>query len=318
MDLTQPPRAVFIDGDDFAAYMADTEAHAKVIPAEAYREATVRALFESHSTVHPQLPWAKAHGIAFRPGEVTLWIGTNGSGKSMLVGNATLGWMREGQRVCIGSFEMKPVKQLERYARQFSMGPEPTPEIVGEMLDWMAGHLWFYDQQGTVRPETVYKVCRYSADRLKAQHVILDSLMKIVRGEEDYDAQKNVVDELTAIARDTGLHIHLVHHVRKPSDHASMPSKFDAKGSGAITDQVDNVLIVWRNKPKEDLQALHDAGEHLTDPQRETLKKPDAILACEKQRNGDWEGRIGLWYHRGAQQYCGDERRVCIDFGGGH
>jgi twinkle protein len=43
------------------------------------------------------------------------------------------------------------------------------------------------------------------------------------------------------------------------------------------------VLTVWRNKRKE------------SDPERHR-HEPDAMLICDKQRNGEWEGRIGLWF----------------------
>ena len=32
-------------------------------------------------------------------------------------------------------------------------------------------------------------------------------------------------------------------------------------------------------------------------------KSPDALLICDKQRNGDWEGHIGLWYDSNSQQF---------------
>ena len=92
---------------------------------------------------------------------------------------------------------------------------------------------------------------RYCAKERGITHFFVDSLMKCVSGEDDYNGQKLFVDELTAIARDHGIHIHLVHHIRKPSDESHKPSKYDYKGSGSITDQVDNVISVWRNKAKE-------------------------------------------------------------------
>ena len=79
--------------------------------------------------------------------------------------------------------------------------------------------------------------------------------MKCVSGEDDYNAQKNFVDALCSVARDLNIHIHLVHHIRKLSSEAQLPDKTDVKGSGSITDQVDNLLMVWRNKAKE-LQPL--------------------------------------------------------------
>lgn len=102
------------------------------------------------------------------------------------------------------------------------------------------------------------------------------------------------MDELTAIARDHEMHIHLVHHIRKPGDESHKPNKYDYKGSGSITDQVDNVISVWRNKPKE---RKLDEGKHVEE------NDPDALLICDKQRNGEWEGQIGLWYDKASQQY---------------
>ena len=69
------------------------------------------------------------------------------------------------------------------------------------------------------------------------------------------------------------------------------------KGSGAITDQVDNVIAVWRNKPKE---RKRDEGL-LTE--EADVKEPDCLLICDKQRNGEWEGSIGLWFERDSQQF---------------
>ncbi|MCZ9335993.1 bifunctional DNA primase/helicase, partial [Klebsiella pneumoniae] len=80
-------------------------------------------------------------------------------------------------------------------------------------------------------------VVRYAAVELGVTHFMVDSLMKCVQGEDDYNGQKAFVDELTAIARDHGLHIHLIHHIKKPANEDHKPSKYDMKGSGAITDQ---------------------------------------------------------------------------------
>jgi twinkle protein len=79
-----------------------------------------------------------------------------------------------------------------------------------------------------------------------------------------------------------------------------VPDKHDNKGSGAITDQVDNVMLIWRNKVKEeDIKNNGSFGKNSADP--------DQYLLCRKQRNyeGSEEGEptIKLWFHRDAQQY---------------
>ncbi len=78
---------------------------------------------------------------------------------------------------------------------------------------------------------------------LCVQHIFIDSLMKCVKNEDDFNGQKGFIDELTALARDHNVHIHLVHHIRKQASDEVTPNKNDLKGSGSISDQVDNVFL---------------------------------------------------------------------------
>jgi twinkle protein len=83
----------------------------------------------------------------------------------------------------------------------------------------------------------------------------------------------------------------LVHHARKDRDETRPPRKMDALGASAITNLVDNVFIVWRNKAKAESETPDNT-------------KPDALLICDKQRHGTgWEGLQSLNYHFTSQQY---------------
>jgi len=294
---------------DFAQYERETDAQQKVKPASVYLQELIERIKNPVSSPRCVMPWFKTHNlIQFRPGEVTLWGGANGNGKSLVTGQVALSLCAQFQRVCIASFEMKPMKTLERMGRQyagenpddpaFRGNPEATDYLVqtyDEFRQWTDGKLWLYDQQGTVSPSQVIAVARYFAKEKKGSHFFIDSLMKCVGAEDDYNGQKAFVDELTSIARDYGMHIHLVHHIRKPANEDHKPNKYDYKGSGAITDLVDNVISVWRDKGKEkDKEARKEIDE---------AKRPDTLLICDKQRNGEWEGSIGLWFHRESQQF---------------
>lgn len=296
------------DDIDFSAYLHVTDAKQKVKSASMYVQELIDRINNPVKQKRSVMPWRKTHGLVqFRPGEVTVWGGANGHGKSMVTGQVANSFCSQNERVCIASFEMKPIVTLARMARQWS-GFNPTdpafagsPEAMESLIDvysqyrdWTDGKLWLYDQQGTVTASQVLAVARYAHKELKVTHFFIDSLMKCVSGEDDYNGQKSFVDELTSIARDSEMHIHLVHHIRKPSTENATPTKYDYKGSGAITDQVDNVISVWRNKPKEkNLQA----GKHVAS------MEPDAQLICDKQRNGEWEGAINLWFDKNSQQY---------------
>ena len=310
---------ILTDDIDFSVYENETDARERVKPAAVWMNELIE---DVRNPVRPRrqvLPWRKTHGLVqFRPGEVTVWGGANGAGKSLVTGMVALGLLSQEQRVCMASFEMKPKKTLERMARQFAGSNPHDPAYVGseeakrELLtlyadfsDWTR-RLWLYDQQGTVTAARVLSVVRYAAVELGVRHFFIDSLMKCVAGEDDYNGQKAFVDAATAIARDHDMHIHLVHHIRKPSDESHKPSKYDYKGSGSITDQVDNVISVWRNKPKEKKLA---AGNQVD------LSDPDVLLICDKQRNGEWEGSIGLWFDRDSQQYLGAPDAEPMSFG---
>lgn len=296
------------DDIDFSLYEKETDAQQKVKPAADYVQELIDRIKSPVRPNHRYMPWAKTYGLfQFRPGEVTVWGGANGNGKSMVTGFVSLGLLAQGERTCIASFEMKPIRTLERMARQFSGSnphdpayagsPEATKyllDLYGQFKDWTEGRMWLYDQQGTVTASQVCAVVRYCAKELGVTQMFIDSLMKCVQGEDDYNGQKSFVDELTAIARDYSIHIHLVHHIKKPPSEDQKPGKYDFKGTGAITDQVDNVIAVWRNKPKE---RKREADQQVD------KNEPDCLLICDKQRNGEWEGTIGLWFDKDSQQY---------------
>lgn len=304
------------DDIDFALYERETDAKQKVKPAAMWVQELIERIKKPVAQKRSLMPWRKTHSLVqFRPGEVTLWGGANGHGKSILTGQVSLSICTQGERVCVASFEMKPIKTLERMGRQWSCFNPSDPAFRGDeraakqfidlyeqFRDWTDTRLWLYDQQGTVHWKQVCAVARYCAKELGVTHFVVDSLMKCVAGEDDYNGQKAFVDELTAIARDHAIHVHIIHHIRKPADESHKPNKYDYKGTGAITDQVDNVISVWRNKVKE---KKREAGAKDYSPQ-----EPDCLLICDKQRNGEWEGNIGLWFEPHSQQFLanmGDE-----------
>lgn len=262
------------------------------------------------------MPWPKTeHSFRFRPGEVTLYAGSNGGGKSLITGQIALGLIKQKQKICIQSFEMKPKRTLYRMLRQFAGENIEFPKFMskekylGKLMDrfhqFAGNRLWLYDQQGTVTTQQVIAVTRYCAMELGITHVFIDSLMKCVPGEDDYNAQKMFVDEITAVARDHNIHIHLIHHIRKLQNEELQPNKNDIKGTGAIADQVDNVLLMWRNKKKE-----HDKQKKGTADD----KLPDAMLMCEKQRNGEAEDWFSLWYDKESQQFTEMSGAVAMQF----
>lgn len=279
---------VIPDTIDFNAYMEETEKHA-VHPASHWLQETIDAFWMPDNSVPvPTMLWAKTRNLVhFRPGEVSLWAGVNGHGKSMFLSQVTLDLCSQKQKVMVASFEMKPVRQMQRMSRQAYADSKPIADFLQRMAKWSDDRLWIYDHIGAAEWRKVIAVMRYARMNFGIQHFVIDSLMKCVKGEDDYNAQKDFVNELCAFAHAHDVHVHLVHHVRKGESEHKAPGKFDVKGAGAITDQVDNVFIVWRDKKAEDDESA----------------QYNANLLCEKQRNGEFEGRFGFWFEPSSQQY---------------
>jgi twinkle protein len=80
--------------------------------------------------------------------------------------------------------------------------------------------------------------------------------------------------------------------MRKREDELKIPGKMDIKGTGAITDMVDNCFVWWRNKKKEEEGG---GGKLATDA--------DAVLNCVKQRDSGEEPMCGLFFHKPSCQF---------------
>ena len=117
---------------DFSKYEQETEEHARVKPASVWVSELIENLRNPVKPKQQVMPWQKTHGLVqFRPGEVTVWGGANGAGKSLITGMVALSLLAQDQKVCIASFEMKPRKTLERMARQFSGYNPEDPAFAG-------------------------------------------------------------------------------------------------------------------------------------------------------------------------------------------
>ncbi len=286
------------DEIDFSVYMQATETRQTVRSANDFAQAVVSYYWDQARDRGTPTPWAKlGDKLKFRPGEVTIWAGINGHGKSLALGQVLLGFLNHAQGSCIASLEMRPDITLARMVRQYVGVSKPHPDAIREFHDVVGRHLYVYDQLGTVGAQQIFAVIRYAAEELKLKHFVLDSLMKCGIAEDDYTGQKMFVDRLCAEARDTGIHIHLVAHSKKQANELTAPGKMDVKGSGSITDQVDNVITWWRNKKKEQ------------DPEI-ARGEADAMLICDKQRNGEWEGKATFWFDPASLRFLEEDAVV--------
>ena len=283
-----------IDDIDFLQFVGNQESQF-IVPLSESQDAILERFREGVSTFGDPLPWSKTHNdVRLRPGEVSIWAGVNGHGKSILTSHVMANLMQLNGPVLMASLEMPISASGHRMIRQISGLSNPTPDFIERVIEWTEDKLWVYDQLDTIESERILGMVIYAMTELKCRHIFVDSLMKCGVRTDDYDGQKNFIDKLCWAAKTHGGHIHLIHHMRKGDKEESIPDKFDVKGAGELVDMVDNLFIVHRNKAKE---KEVEAGAHV-EP-----FVPDQHLIVAKQRHGEWEGKINLWFHKDSQQY---------------
>ena len=127
--------------------------------------------------------------------------------------------------------------------------------------------------------------------------MVIDSLMKCGVNEDDLNRQKKFLDDLAVAARDLDIHLFIVAHSRKTASEDDGSSKFDVSGSSDITNLVDNVLSVHRNKKREREMAEGGIDEKI-------MSQSPCSVYLLKQRHGQGiETKWGFGYKPKTLEY---------------
>lgn len=271
------------DEIDLTAFMSEEQTH-RIKPASAYKDKLIEFI-SNKGEKGASSPWPTLNNnFVFRESELTVWSGYKGHGKSLVISQILEGFIQCHQRVFIISPEFPAHRVLQRMMIQGLGVENQTQQLASEWIDAVTDYLWLYDQQSSLNPIDVPALCRFAVERLGVQHILIDSLMKCGIAQDDYAGQKRLVDSVQQVAHRSKVHIHLVAHGKKGGDE-KIGGLHDVKGASEIADMAENVIIVWRNKPKE-----MGGGR---------IDEPDCIVKVEAQRNGDgWIGIIPLYFRK--------------------
>ena len=234
----------------------------------------------------------------FRYGELSVLNGVNGHGKSQLAGQLLINAILQKEKVCIASMELTEVRLLKNLVLQAGGVKKPSEGYIRAIFDWWKDDLYTFELTGTAKADRLLEVFLYARKAYGCKVFVIDSLMKCGIGEDDYNGQKLFVDRLCDFKNKHGVHIFLVTHSRKGETEEKPTGKFDVKGTGAITDLADNVFVIWRNKKKE-----RDLREASCEDIALVEEAPDSVLYCCKQRNGEWEGAVPMWFDPDSKQF---------------
>lgn len=257
------------------------------------------------------LPWKKTHElILMRPGEVSVWAGVNGHGKSTVVSQIVGQLAADRARVCVASMEYRTPMWMMRMNRQIAGVARPDEGLCRQITRALKGYLYAFDVQGAAKAKRIMEVFRYARRRYGTELFMIDNLTKCGFDDDDYASQKRFVEELSDFARTEETHVMLVAHMRKSESEERPSGKMGIKGSGGIADMCDTIVEVWRNKARE--RAKEEAREAAAKdmslnwisylPEKHE-KTSDTLLFVHKQRASGKEPIIGLYFDEPSTQH---------------
>jgi len=239
--------------------------------------------------------WGKLDSIlkGWRDGELTIWSGRNGSGKSTILNQHLLDMAQKGLKTCVYSGEMPPERYLRWAVIQHKENDAPHPSVIEASINWMTGKIYILNISTGIKPEDLFTAFEYAARRYDVKHFIVDSLMKVLLGgDDDYGKQKEFTSDLSDFAKKHKVHVHLVAHPRKTMADKDAPGKVDVKGSSHITDLADNVIVLYR--PDEEVK-------------EKAQKKGKTVSDCQayvkKNREFGIEGKVHLYFNDRTKKF---------------
>lgn len=187
--------------------------------------------------------------LRFFPGGVSIWSGFPGSGKTTILRQLALHLMKRGEGVFFASLEEDPKFAfigIAGVAGGIPLGETPPIWAIRGLKDQFADKLRIWGEVGIVTTRQMLGAIRALAQQ-GTTHAIIDSLMCLDVANDDINAQRQFALEVSATAKTTGCHIHLVAHPRKPMQRDQEPDQHDVAGAKELAGIADNVLFIRRN-----------------------------------------------------------------------
>ena len=294
-----------VGSEDLSKYRDRPHLHNITNPL-AYRDALVEHFSGDPNKKGESLPWDCMNGLKIRPGEVTLVAGQNFAGKSALLTQCITQWVRGNQKVLLISPEFSPELNLARIVQQVA-GKLPVDieeADVSAVLAFLEGKFMIYDAVGSVDIDDLMAVMYFAAEEHGVTMAAIDNLtvMKLPAGDVN-QSQGELMASLVQTARQTGVHVHIVCHTRKPQL-GEQVSRYNIRGASQLSDLADNILMVERNESKE--KKLADINLDAED-RKEIRMRADTRLHCLKQRHGSaWVGVGKLFFSPVSMRWYAD------------
>jgi twinkle protein len=212
----------------------------------------------------------------FRPGELTIFTGPTGSGKTTVLSQMSLDYCFQGIKTLWGSFEIKHTRlariMIQQVAAQSLFNDEnenlsPNGEIMSQPSNSQQilkedvinqaqrvlqnSPIFFMDYFGSTPLESIIESMSRAVSEHQIQHIVLDNLQFMLSGQhsggsfDKFDLTDRTVSALRSFATSKNVHITLVIHPRKEMDDTPL-GLASVSGTAKATQEADNVIILQK------------------------------------------------------------------------
>ncbi|CAJ1080110.1 twinkle protein%2C mitochondrial [Xyrichtys novacula] len=188
-----------------------------------------------------------------RKGELTVFTGPTGSGKTTFISEIALDLCMQGVNTLWGSFEINNVRLAKIMLTQFAM--QRLEENL-EQYDFWADKfeelpLYFMTFHGQQNIKTVLDTMQHAVYLYDINHVVIDNL-QFMMGQENlsvdkFAVQDHIIGAFRKFATNSSCHVTLIIHPRKEEDDRELQTA-SIFGSAKASQEADNVLILQEKK----------------------------------------------------------------------
>lgn len=188
-----------------------------------------------------------------RKGELTVFTGPTGSGKTTFISEYALDLCTQGVNTLWGSFEISNVKLARVMLTQFAV--TRLEEQLDKYEEWADRFedlpLYFMTFHGQQSIKSVIDTMQHAVYVYDVCHVVIDNL-QFMMGHEQFSsdriaAQDYIVGAFRKFATDNNCHVTLVIHPRKEDDDKELQTA-SIFGSAKASQEADNVMILQDRK----------------------------------------------------------------------
>lgn len=203
------------------------------------------------------IPIIDKRGLGWRRGDVTIWSGFRGCGKSSLLSNLILNASEKQYKNAIYTGELLDVQfkqwlYLQAAGKQFNKkyGQSDyyyTPDNIAEKIDkWIDKYVWLFNNKYGDNFMQISEQLRRLKETEDLDVAYFDNLMVLNYRELDhdkYERQGILLQKLEDLAKELNIHVHIVAHPNKSSGFIRVDN---ISGSGDISNKADNVMLMHR------------------------------------------------------------------------